>query len=47
MKYQNSRGGRIVLQDIKAPQCEWNSHVHALEDSLALEKKVTGLIKAP
>ena len=40
MKYQNSRGGRIVLQDIKAPQVEWSSHVKALEDALALERKV-------
>jgi len=40
MKYQNSRGGRIVLQDIKAPALEWKDHVTALEDALALEKKV-------
>merc|ERR1712168_1788472 len=40
MKYQNSRGGRIVLQDIKAPALDWNDHVTALEDALALEKKV-------
>merc|ERR1712012_122824 len=40
MKYQNSRGGRIVLQDIKAPAIEWKDHVSALEDALALEKKV-------
>jgi len=40
MKYQNSRGGRIVLQDIKAPQVEWSSHIKALEDALALERKV-------
>merc|ERR1712131_520433 len=41
MKYQNSRGGRIVLQDVKAPAIEWDSHIHALEDALALERKVT------
>merc|ERR1712109_278033 len=40
MEYQNKRGGRIVLQDIKAPSVQWNSHIHALEDALALEKKV-------
>ena len=34
------RGGRIVLQDIKAPAVEWVSHIKALEDALALEKKV-------
>ena len=40
MKYQNIRGGRIVLQDVKAPCVEWTSHIHALEDALALERKV-------
>jgi len=40
MKYQNLRGGRIVLQDIKAPADEWASHIKALEDTLALEMKV-------
>lgn len=40
MEYQNKRGGRIVFQDIKAPAVEWNSHTHALEDALALERKV-------
>jgi len=40
MQYQNKRGGRIVLQDVKAPQVEWDSHVKALEDALALERKV-------
>jgi ferritin heavy chain len=40
MKYQNKRGGRIVLQDIKAPAVQWSSHVHALEEALALERKV-------
>jgi len=40
MEYQNKRGGRIVLQDIKAPGVNWNGHVHALEEALALERKV-------
>jgi len=40
MEYQNKRGGRIVLQDVKAPGDSWNGHVHALEDALALERKV-------
>ena len=40
MKYQNMRGGRIVLKDIKAPALQWDSHTHALEDALELEKKV-------
>lgn len=46
MKYQNSRGGRIVLQDIKAPAVEWSSHIQALQDALALEKKVNESILA-
>lgn len=40
MRYQNLRGGRIVLQDVKAPQVSWNSAVQALEDSIVLEKKL-------
>ena len=41
MEYQNKRGGRIVFQDIKAPsQMSWPSHVVALEQALALERKV-------
>lgn len=41
MKYQNKRGGRIVLHDIKAPsKLEWENHIKALEDALDLEKKV-------
>lgn len=46
MEYQNKRGGRIVFQDIKAPAVEWNNHIHALEDALALEKKVNESILA-
>ena len=40
MSYQNKRGGRIVLHDIKSPNTEWSTHVSALEDALALEKTV-------
>jgi Ferritin-like protein len=41
MTYQNLRGGRIVFQDIKAPAAmQWESNVSALEDALALERKV-------
>jgi len=40
MKYQNQRGGRIVLQNVNAPDVEWASHIKALEDALALERKV-------
>jgi len=40
MAYQNKRGGRLVFQDIKAPTHAWTSHVHALEEALALERKV-------
>jgi len=46
MTYQNKRGGRIVFQDIKAPAVDWKSHVHALEEALALEKKVNEALLA-
>jgi len=41
MKYQNQRGGRIVLQDIKKPERdEWGSGLEAMQAALALEKSV-------
>merc|ERR1712044_104811 len=41
MKYQNQRGGRIILQDIKKPERdEWGSGLDAMQAALALEKQV-------
>jgi len=41
MKYQNQRGGRIVLQDIKAPhKTNWGTGLEAMQDCLQLEKQV-------
>ncbi|CAH3020570.1 unnamed protein product, partial [Porites evermanni] len=41
MKYQNERGGRIVLQDVKKPDKEeWGSGLEACEAALDLEKHV-------
>lgn len=41
MKFQNQRGGRIALQDIKKPERdEWASGLDALKAALALEKNV-------
>ncbi|CAB4039221.1 Soma ferritin [Paramuricea clavata] len=41
MKYQNLRGGRIVLKDIKKPEKdEWGSGAEAMKAALALEKTV-------
>ena len=40
MSYQNVRGGSIVLQDVKAPSLEWESHTKVLEESLSMEKKI-------
>ncbi|XP_015767720.1 PREDICTED: soma ferritin-like [Acropora digitifera] len=41
MKYQNKRGGRIVLQDIKKPEKnEWESGLDACLAALDLEKHV-------
>lgn len=41
MKYQNKRGGRIVLQPIQKPdRDEWGSCLDAMQAALALEKSV-------
>lgn len=41
MKFQNQRGGRIVLQDIKKPDRDtWGSGLEAMQAALALEKSV-------
>ncbi|XP_050390095.1 soma ferritin-like [Patella vulgata] len=41
MKYQNRRGGRVVLQDIKKPdRDEWGTGLEALQVALQLEKNV-------
>jgi len=41
MKYQNKRGGRIVLQPIAAPTLqEWGTALDALQAALDLEKQV-------
>lgn len=41
MKYQNLRGGKIVLQDIKKPESrDWTSCLQAMQVALQLEKNV-------
>ncbi|CAH2319133.1 ferritin light chain, oocyte isoform-like [Pelobates cultripes] len=41
LKYQNMRGGRIVIKDIKKPDAdEWQNGTHAMESALNLEKRV-------
>ncbi|XP_041366381.1 soma ferritin-like [Gigantopelta aegis] len=41
MKYQNKRGGRIVLQSVQKPERdEWGSGLEAMQAALALEKNV-------
>ena len=41
MKYQNKRGGRVVLADIPKPEKnEWGSGLDALQASLVLERNV-------
>jgi len=41
MKYQNSRGGRVVLQNIQKPERDdWGSGLEAMQAALALEKNV-------
>jgi len=42
MKFQNQRGGRIVLQDVKKPEGgdEWGCGLDAMQTALDLEKHV-------
>lgn len=41
MKFQNQRGGRVVLQNIQKPERdEWDSGLAAMQAALALEKNV-------
>ncbi|XP_018428622.1 PREDICTED: ferritin light chain, oocyte isoform-like [Nanorana parkeri] len=41
LKFQNKRGGRIMLQDIKKPEAdEWKNGTNAMEYALKLEKSV-------
>lgn len=41
MKYQNKRGGRVLLKDIQRPEKdEWGTPLQALQTALALEKNV-------
>uniref|UniRef100_A0ABM5GL80 Ferritin n=1 Tax=Pogona vitticeps TaxID=103695 RepID=A0ABM5GL80_9SAUR len=41
LRYQNKRGGRVVLQDIRKPEKdEWGNTLDVLQSALELEKKV-------
>lgn len=41
MKYQNMRGGRVLLQDVKKPESdEWGNGLEAMTSALKLEKSV-------
>ncbi|XP_019713616.1 ferritin, middle subunit-like, partial [Hippocampus comes] len=41
LAFQNNRGGRIFLQDIKKPERdEWGSGLEAMQSALQLEKNV-------
>lgn len=42
--YLNDRGGKVVLQAIDTPPCKWDSPLAVLEETLAHEVKVTGLV---
>lgn len=45
MKFQNERGGRIVLQNIEKPERdEWGSGLDAMQMALALEKNVNQVL---
>ena len=42
--YLTARGGRVLLSDIEAPPCEWDSPLAVFENVLTHEQYVTGLI---
>jgi len=45
MKYQNKRGGRIVLKAIEKPDAdEWGSGLDAMQAALALERNVNQVL---
>jgi len=45
MKFQNKRGGRIVLKSVDKPERdEWGSALEAMQMSLALEKNVNQVL---
>jgi ferritin heavy chain len=45
MKFQNARGGRIVLQNIEKPERdEWGSGLEAMQMALTLEKNVNQVL---
>ena len=44
--FVNERGGRVTLKAIGTPPHEWQSPLHAFQDALAHEEKVTGLINS-
>jgi len=45
MKFQNQRGGRIVLKSVEKPERdEWGSALEAMQASLELEKNVNQML---
>jgi ferritin heavy chain len=45
MKFQNARGGRIVLQNIEKPERdEWGTALEAMQMALALERNVNQVL---
>ncbi|XP_041033502.1 ferritin, higher subunit-like isoform X2 [Carcharodon carcharias] len=41
MKFQNKRGGRIILEDVKKPELdEWGNGLEAMQRALQMEKNV-------
>ena len=42
--YILARGGKVQLQEIKVPPHEWNSPLHAFEETLKHEKHITECI---
>ena len=43
-KFVSERGGRVILEAIPAPRCEWKCATEIFEQALGHEQKVTSLI---
>lgn len=44
--YSVARGGRIIVDAVPTPRCDWKNVTEVFEDTLAHEQKVTSMIYA-
>ncbi len=43
-RFINERGCRVLLKEVRAPETDWNSPLHAFEEALKHEKYITSRI---